>query len=212
VPYCQKAPKNSELNGLFQCQFQGDNPTTFAPAVSGDTASGNIPFGMTSALSPAGSCPANPSGPIADGTQLVDLTTNPGVPSSSSSSSTSNSASSASSGTASAAASEATSAADSDSSSDDSGDAGAATVFTTVTTTAASATATAAAFSGTTSSSGSGSSSSSFLLSNGQEAQKQNAQFAQLTSSSTCTGMLTHVTNIERKVASDCLEIHLYRW
>ena len=28
VPYCQQAPKNPELNGLFQCQFQGADETT----------------------------------------------------------------------------------------------------------------------------------------------------------------------------------------
>ncbi|KAF8074997.1 hypothetical protein FPV67DRAFT_1727256 [Lyophyllum atratum] len=59
VPYCQQAPKNAELNGLFQCQFAGANPTGIC--------------------CPPGSCPANPSGPIADGSQLVDITQNPGV-------------------------------------------------------------------------------------------------------------------------------------
>jgi LysM repeat protein len=78
VLYCQKAPRNSELNGLFQCQFQGCNPTVFTKnvAVGGPS---TIPFGMTAALSPAGSCPANPSGPIADGVQLNTLTKDPGV-------------------------------------------------------------------------------------------------------------------------------------
>jgi hypothetical protein len=78
VPYCQQAPKNPELNGLFQCQFQGANPTTFVGnvAVGGP---GTIPFGQSTALKPPGSCPAHPSGPIADGTQLVDITQDPGV-------------------------------------------------------------------------------------------------------------------------------------
>ena len=40
---------------------------------------GTIPFGLNAPLSPLGSCPANPGGPIADGTQLVDLTQNPGA-------------------------------------------------------------------------------------------------------------------------------------
>ncbi|KAG1841282.1 hypothetical protein F4604DRAFT_1939553 [Suillus subluteus] len=73
MPYCQSAPHNAELNGLFQCQFQGDNPTAFVGS------NGTIPFGMSAPVSPAGSCPANPSGLIADGSQLVDLTQNPGV-------------------------------------------------------------------------------------------------------------------------------------
>ncbi|KAF5351541.1 hypothetical protein D9758_007245 [Tetrapyrgos nigripes] len=78
VPYCQKAPKNPELNGLFQCQFQGADPKTFVGgvAVGGE---GTIPFGLNAPLNPAGSCKANPDGPIADGTQLVDLTQDPGV-------------------------------------------------------------------------------------------------------------------------------------
>ncbi|KAJ3479164.1 hypothetical protein NLI96_g9255 [Meripilus lineatus] len=78
VPYCQQAPKNSELNGLFQCQFQGANQQSFVGGLQVGAA-GTIPFGMTSPLSPAGSCPANPSGPIADGTQLVALTQDPGL-------------------------------------------------------------------------------------------------------------------------------------
>jgi hypothetical protein len=75
VPYCQKAPRNQELNGLFQCQYQGANQKTFVGnvAVGGP---GTIPFGMTKPLDPLGSCPAHPSGPIADGTQLVDT---PGI-------------------------------------------------------------------------------------------------------------------------------------
>ncbi|KAI6010761.1 hypothetical protein F5J12DRAFT_821573 [Pisolithus orientalis] len=78
VPYCQSAPRNAELSGLFQCQFQGDNPQTFVGgiAVGG---SGTIPFGMNAPVSPAGSCPAHPSGPIPDGSQLVGITQNPGV-------------------------------------------------------------------------------------------------------------------------------------
>ncbi|KAF8892066.1 hypothetical protein BD779DRAFT_1610249 [Infundibulicybe gibba] len=78
VPYCQQAPRNAELNGLFQCQFAGANPKTFVGGIAVGQP-GTIPFGATSPLSPPGSCPANPSGPIADGTQLVDATQNPGV-------------------------------------------------------------------------------------------------------------------------------------
>jgi len=78
VPYCQSAPRNAELKGLFQCQFQGDNPKTFVGGVAVGGA-GTIPFGMSAPVSPAGSCPANPAGPIPDGSQLVDITQNPGV-------------------------------------------------------------------------------------------------------------------------------------
>jgi len=78
VQYCQQAPKNSELNGLFQCQFKGANPTTFVGGVAVGQP-GTIPFGKSSPISPPGSCPANPGGPIADGSQLVDITQNPGV-------------------------------------------------------------------------------------------------------------------------------------
>lgn len=81
IPYCQNAPRNAELNGLYQCQFQGSDQTTFAGNLKVG-ANGTMPFGMTSVLSPAGSCPANPSGPIADGTQLVDQVSSPGTVSS----------------------------------------------------------------------------------------------------------------------------------
>jgi len=78
VPYCQQAPKNTELNGLFQCQFKGDNPTVFVGNLQVGQP-GTIPFGRSAILSPPGSCAANPSGPIADGTQLTDITQDPGV-------------------------------------------------------------------------------------------------------------------------------------
>ncbi|KAJ7599088.1 hypothetical protein C8J56DRAFT_181651 [Mycena floridula] len=79
VPYCQVAPKNSELNGLFHCQFAGTVAThqTF----SGDQ-TGNVPLGLT-AVSPPGSCPAKTDGPVPDGVQLNTLVTDPGVGSSS---------------------------------------------------------------------------------------------------------------------------------
>ncbi|KAM6496957.1 proline-rich protein [Amanita muscaria] len=78
VPYCQKAPRNAELDGLFQCQFAGANPKVFVGgvAVGGQ---GTIPFGHNAPLSPPGSCPANPNGPVPDGQQLVDITQNPGT-------------------------------------------------------------------------------------------------------------------------------------
>jgi hypothetical protein len=79
VPYCQTAPKNKELVGYFQCQFQGSNLSKFS---NGQAAGGpgTLPLGHT-ALNPQGSCPANPKGPIPDGQQLVDITQNPGPPS-----------------------------------------------------------------------------------------------------------------------------------
>jgi len=80
VPYCQKAPRNQELNGLFQCQFQGADPTQFTRGLKAG-APGTIPLGQKNVLNPAGSCPAHTSGPIADGTQLVDQVSSPGVPS-----------------------------------------------------------------------------------------------------------------------------------
>ncbi|KJA23609.1 hypothetical protein HYPSUDRAFT_137556 [Hypholoma sublateritium FD-334 SS-4] len=157
TPYCQKAPQNAELNGLFQCQFVGSNQKLFAGGAALGQA-GTIPFGRTAVLNPLGSCPANPSGPIADGTQLTDITSSPGVPDSSSGSSapaaTTKAKSTAATVTTQSAA--ATSA---------------------VTATAAPPTATTAA---TTASTG-------FALSNGQAAQALNQKFATLTASSACT-------------------------
>lgn len=40
---------------------------------------GTIPFGRSTPLNPAGSCPAHTSGGIADGSQLTDITSDPGV-------------------------------------------------------------------------------------------------------------------------------------
>ncbi|KAI0313311.1 hypothetical protein OF83DRAFT_1086425 [Amylostereum chailletii] len=74
VPYCQTAPKNAELNGLFHCQFAGSDFTEF----SGDQ-TGNVPLGL-SAVSPPGSCPASPQGPVPDGVQLDTLVQSPGTP------------------------------------------------------------------------------------------------------------------------------------
>lgn len=78
VPYCQQAPKNAEINGLFQCQFQGNNPALFVGNIQAG-GNGTIPFGQSAELNPAGSCPANPSGPIADGVQLTDIVSDPGI-------------------------------------------------------------------------------------------------------------------------------------
>lgn len=73
MPYCQTAPKNQELNGLFHCQFAGSDFTTF----SGDQ-TGNVPLGLNE-VNPAGSCPAKTDGPVPDGVQLNTLTTDPGA-------------------------------------------------------------------------------------------------------------------------------------
>ncbi|KAJ8507049.1 hypothetical protein ONZ45_g10536 [Pleurotus djamor] len=73
VPYCMKLPRNSELNGLFHCQFAGSNFAQF----SGDQ-TGNVPLGVQ-AVNPPGSCPAKPDGPVPDGTQLVTIAENPGA-------------------------------------------------------------------------------------------------------------------------------------
>ncbi|OJA18445.1 hypothetical protein AZE42_05810 [Rhizopogon vesiculosus] len=161
VPYCQSAPRNAELKGLFQCQFQGDNPKTFVggTAVGG---AGTIPFGMNAPLNPAGSCPANPSGPIADGSQLVDLTQNPGVGGATSTPSTTGG-----------------STGNSIVNTPSSG----ATSSTPSAAVAAVAASPVGAVPSTTPASGGG----GFKLSNGQSAQKLNAQFATLTAASSCT-------------------------
>jgi len=78
IPYCQKAPANAELQGLFQCQFAGSNCTKFAGGLNLGS-KGTMPFGFTGPLHPLGGCPAHPGGPIADGAQLTDLTNDPGL-------------------------------------------------------------------------------------------------------------------------------------
>jgi hypothetical protein len=79
TPYCNQAPVNSELDGLFQCQYEGANLSQFVGGLSvGDA--GTIPLNHNGAVTPPGSCPANPAGPIADGSQLGTLTTNPNAP------------------------------------------------------------------------------------------------------------------------------------
>ena len=75
VPYCQTAPRNAELDGLFHCQFASSDFTKF----SGDQ-TGNVPLGLTAAVSPPGSCPAKPDGPVPDGVQLNTLVQSPGTP------------------------------------------------------------------------------------------------------------------------------------
>ncbi|KAI0741732.1 hypothetical protein C8Q80DRAFT_1274114 [Daedaleopsis nitida] len=72
VSYCQKAPKNAELAGLFQCQFQSVDETNFVGGLTVGSP-GTIPFGQDAPLSPPGSCAASPEGPIPDGFQLLDF-------------------------------------------------------------------------------------------------------------------------------------------
>ena len=72
TPYCQRAPRQPALTGLFACQFQSADPHAFAGGlISGDV--GTRPFGLAAPLQPAGACAASPRGPVPDGLQLVDL-------------------------------------------------------------------------------------------------------------------------------------------
>jgi len=76
VPYCQTPPRNAELAGYYQCQFA-------SPAKSGvysGDKTATTPLGLGAPVSPAGSCPAYPSGPVPNGKQLVDLVKVPGTP------------------------------------------------------------------------------------------------------------------------------------
>jgi hypothetical protein len=79
VPYCQESPKNQELNGFFQCQFESLDPKTFTGKVPLGQP-GTMPQGQSSPMSPAGSCPASPQAPVPDGMQLVAMTQDPGAP------------------------------------------------------------------------------------------------------------------------------------
>ncbi|PVF91887.1 hypothetical protein CPB86DRAFT_269405, partial [Serendipita vermifera] len=78
VLYCQQAPRNQELAGLFQCQFQGVNDNVFTGGVAAGSP-GTIPFGRSSAPSPPGSCPAHPQGKVPDGQQLNTIVSDPGT-------------------------------------------------------------------------------------------------------------------------------------
>ncbi|KAH9934022.1 uncharacterized protein BXZ73DRAFT_89673 [Epithele typhae] len=197
VPYCQTAPKNPELNGLFQCQFQGANQKSFVGGLALG-ANGTIPFGHAEALATLGSCAANPSGPIADGTQLTDITQDPGLQNIVSTGSSSSSSASMTSASSTATADDSTSTSSNDD--EDDGDCddedttttvtAAATATTAATSYAASSTAGATSVATTSSaatSTASSTSSSDFKLQNALDAQKLNAQFATLTASSSCT-------------------------
>ncbi|KAI0782904.1 hypothetical protein C8Q75DRAFT_785857 [Abortiporus biennis] len=163
VPYCQTAPRNAELNGLFHCQFAGSDFTKF----SGDQ-TGNVPLGLT-AVSPPGSCPAHTAGPVPDGVQLNTLVQSPGSGSASSSSGSGT-------GSQTAAASSATTKTK--------------TKTSAATATAAAAATTAAAASTTsasTATTNNSASNKSFLLQNGKDAQSLNAKFQTLAASDSCT-------------------------
>jgi hypothetical protein len=53
VVYCQKAPANVELQGLYQCQFDSSSKITFTGGLKLGS-EGTTPFGFTSPLNPAG--------------------------------------------------------------------------------------------------------------------------------------------------------------
>lgn len=171
VPYCQQAPKNSELNGLFQCQYQGADQKNFVGGVAVGGA-GTIPFGKSAPLDPLGSCLANPDGPIADGSQLTDITSDPGVKGGSAGSSDTgpNTKTAAGETTTSASTAEATTAV-------------ATTDEATATATTVAETIVAPAATSAASSSG-----SSFQLQNAKDAQALNAKFATMTADSSCNG------------------------
>lgn len=158
TPYCQQAPQNAELNGLFQCQFQSANQNTFVGGLAVGQP-GTIPFGRTSPVSPLGSCPANTSGPIADGSQLTDITSSPGVPGDSGDSTPPSATTKAEETTV-------------------------RTTSTKAAETTVAATTAAPPAATTTASSGS---STGFALANGQDAQALNKKFASLTADSTCS-------------------------
>ncbi|PFH51909.1 hypothetical protein AMATHDRAFT_74604 [Amanita thiersii Skay4041] len=169
VPYCQKAPKNQELNGLFQCQFQGANPTVFVGGVQVG-GQGTIPFGRNAPVSPPGSCPASPSAAVPDGQQLVDVTQTPRADGSAVTSGNSSGASSGASLGASGSSASATKA----------------NTVTPVTTAGATAPATTSSTT-TTSSTSSSNGSAGFKLQNGKDAQALNAKFATLDANTACT-------------------------
>ena len=75
IPYCQSAPNNVELEGLFQCQFESVDKERFTTGAVG--VDGTIPFGLNEPVNPAGSCPARTQGPVPDGEQLNTLVQNP---------------------------------------------------------------------------------------------------------------------------------------
>ncbi|KAJ3850119.1 hypothetical protein EV368DRAFT_45970 [Lentinula lateritia] len=170
VPYCQTAPKNAELNGLFHCQFASSDFTQF----SGDQ-TGNLPVGL-SAVNPPGSCPALNT-PVPDGVQLNTLVTSPGTPAAGSSASAP-----AANSPVNPSASAAAAIAPSTSTTSDVG-AGVAPATGAFTVSAAAA----PTVSSTVAADSSSASASDFQLQNGEDAIKLNSQFASLTATSNCT-------------------------
>ncbi|KAJ3860206.1 hypothetical protein EV359DRAFT_49579 [Lentinula novae-zelandiae] len=174
VPYCQTAPRNAELNGLFHCQFASSDFTKF----SGDQ-TGNLPLGL-SAVSPPGSCPALNT-PVPDGVQLNTLVTSPGTPAAGDSSSAP-AANSTSNSSASAAAAVAPSTSTTSVTVDNAGTGAAPTTGASTVSAAANP-----AVSSTVAVDSSSGSASGFQLQNGEDAIQLNSQFASLTATSSCT-------------------------
>ncbi|KAL5519186.1 hypothetical protein ACEPAH_869 [Sanghuangporus vaninii] len=181
IPYCQEAPTNSELNGLFQCQFEGTKDTFVGNLQAG--AEGTVPFGLSSLETPK-SCPANPQGGITDGSQLSDITDDPGLSNVNSSGGSSNSSSSGNSSETSSASSTAaaSSVVESATATATVSDTSAATATDTESDTSV-ASPTEVSSCGAPSSDAS---SGNFLLQNGLDAQKLNAQFQTLSQNSSC--------------------------
>ena len=207
VQYCQQAPKNVELTGAFQCQFSSTSATDFVGGVAVGGA-GTIPFGQTQPVSPRGSCPANPNGPVADGTQLTDITSSPGnvganaatsnnsggaPAAASSAASTVTSSATGSSSTASATASSGNSGNDDGC---DSGDDESSSASPTPTAVNNSGSGAAAAATTSSAASGDSSSSGSFQLQNGQDAQKLNLSFESISASDSCNGTFLAVSSL----------------
>jgi hypothetical protein len=187
VPYCQRAPRNAELAGLYHCQFAGADQAKF----SGDQ-SGNVPLGVE-AVSPPGSCPAL-NKPVPDGAQLNTLVTDP--------------KGSVSSAAVPAAASSAVFAASTASSTGAAVSSAVLSAAGIPTTDPAAPVASTALGAGSampsmpTSAPGAASSSAaSFQLANGQAAQQLNAQFAALQASDACTG-----TSLRRPCSHTCAD------
>lgn len=74
VLYCQQAPINTELSGLYHCQSADYDLTRFTGGIAVG-ARGTVPFGLTSAVTPPGSCPDH-SGPVPSGAYLQDPSSN----------------------------------------------------------------------------------------------------------------------------------------
>ncbi|KIM30462.1 hypothetical protein M408DRAFT_285970 [Serendipita vermifera MAFF 305830] len=70
VLYCQDAPTSTELSGVYPCQSAEFDLTKFTGSVTVGAA-GTIPFGLTAAVNPAGSCPDRDT-PVPAGEFLTD--------------------------------------------------------------------------------------------------------------------------------------------